>query len=124
MSDPIRSISQNNYLLATQQEVSHDNTLSGNGTEQSPLGVDSQYMKLLEVSQPFTTNADNYTASATIPEGYKFLCWVNMRTNGFSQIFYPVQPTTTPGIWWKGGSLNTPSSSSSVTSTYLVIKEN
>lgn len=39
MSDPIRSISQNNYLLATQQEVSHDNTLSGNGTEASPLGV-------------------------------------------------------------------------------------
>lgn len=39
MSDPIRSISQNNFLLATQQEVSHDNTLSGNGTEESPLGV-------------------------------------------------------------------------------------
>ena len=39
MSDPIRSISQNNFLLATQQEVSHDNTLSGNGTAESPLGV-------------------------------------------------------------------------------------
>ena len=39
MSDPIRSISQNNFLLAAQQEVSHDNTLSGNGTEASPLGV-------------------------------------------------------------------------------------
>ena len=39
MSDPIRSISQNNYLLATQQEVSHDNTLTGNGTPESPLGV-------------------------------------------------------------------------------------
>ena len=39
MSDPIRSISQNNFLLAAQQEVSHDNTLSGNGTEESPLGV-------------------------------------------------------------------------------------
>lgn len=39
MSDPIRSISQNNYILATQQEVSHDNTLTGNGTEESPLGL-------------------------------------------------------------------------------------
>lgn len=39
MSDPIRSISQNNFLLAAQQEVSHDNTLSGNGTEASPLGL-------------------------------------------------------------------------------------
>ena len=39
MSDPIQSIAQNNYILATQQEVSHDNTLSGNGTVDSPLGV-------------------------------------------------------------------------------------
>lgn len=35
----IQSISQGNYILATQQEVSHDNTLSGNGTSASPLGV-------------------------------------------------------------------------------------
>ena len=39
MSEPIQSIAQNNYILATQQEVSHDNTLSGNGTVESPLGV-------------------------------------------------------------------------------------
>ena len=39
MSEPIQSISQSNYILATQQEVSHDNTLSGNGTVDSPLGV-------------------------------------------------------------------------------------
>ena len=39
MSEPIQSIAQNNYILATQQAVSHDNTLSGNGTVDSPLGV-------------------------------------------------------------------------------------
>ena len=39
MSEPIQSIAQNNYILATQKEVSHDNTLSGNGTLDSPLGV-------------------------------------------------------------------------------------
>lgn len=39
MSDPIQAIATNNYLLATQQEVSHDNTLSGNGTVDSPLGL-------------------------------------------------------------------------------------
>ena len=39
MSEPIQSISQGNYILATQQEVSHDSTLSGNGTSASPLGV-------------------------------------------------------------------------------------
>lgn len=39
MSEQIQSIAQNNYILATQQEVSHDNSLSGNGTVESPLGV-------------------------------------------------------------------------------------
>lgn len=39
MSEPIQAIAQNNYLLATQQEVSHDNSLSGNGTVDSPLGL-------------------------------------------------------------------------------------
>ena len=35
----IQSISQGNYILATQQEVSHDSSLSGTGTVDSPLGV-------------------------------------------------------------------------------------
>lgn len=39
MSEPIQAIATNNYLLATQQEVSHDSTLSGNGTSASPLGL-------------------------------------------------------------------------------------
>ena len=39
MSEPIQSISQGNYILATQKEVSHDNTLSGNGTVDSPIGL-------------------------------------------------------------------------------------
>ena len=39
MSEPIQSIAQNNYILGTQQEISHDNTLSGNGSVDSPLGV-------------------------------------------------------------------------------------
>ena len=43
MSEPIKSIEQNNYILSTPQEVSHDNTLSGNGTVDSPLGVVNGY---------------------------------------------------------------------------------
>lgn len=39
MSDPIRSISQNNFILADQQAVNHDNTLTGDGTADSPLGL-------------------------------------------------------------------------------------
>lgn len=53
MSDPIRSISQNNFLLADQKEVSHDNTLSGNGTEASPLGLNGSGM-WTDISSQFT----------------------------------------------------------------------
>ena len=48
MSEPIQSIAQNNYILGTQQEISHDNTLSGNGTVDSPLGITSDYIVVTE----------------------------------------------------------------------------
>ena len=51
----INAIATNNYLLTTQQEVSHDNTLSGNGTVDSPLGVVNP---LLYPMQFITTTAE------------------------------------------------------------------
>lgn len=63
MSDPIQSISQQNFLLATQQEVSHDNTLSGNGTVDSPLGLNETVLwsgnstvlnNTFNLSEPYT----------------------------------------------------------------------
>jgi hypothetical protein len=124
MSDPIRSISQNNFILADQKEVSHDNTLTGNGTPESPLGVNGEYIQMLRVNKAHTSTVDSYQVTATVPAGYKFLCWVNMSTNGFSEIFYPLQPTQATCTWWKGGHLTSPTSTSSTTSNYLVIKDN
>ena len=46
MSEPIQSIAQNNYILATQQEISHDNTLSGNGTVDSQLGLNKTWVNV------------------------------------------------------------------------------
>lgn len=123
MSEPIQSISQGNYILATQQEVSHDNTLSGNGTVDSPLGVNNEYIKLLSVRQPLTATVQNYIATASIPDGYEFLCWVNMCTNGFSQIYYPLTPTSASTVWWLGGSMTNPGPDDSVDSRYLVVKK-
>ena len=40
----IQSIATNNYILATQQEVSHDSSLSGNGTVDSPLGLNKTWI--------------------------------------------------------------------------------
>ena len=119
----INAIATNNYLLAAQQEVSHDNTLSGNGTVESPLGVASGYIQMLSVNQPITATVQNYVATATVPDGYEFLCWVNMCTNGFSQVFYPIQPTSLTCTWWLGGSNSTPGAGDSVDSRYLVIKK-
>ena len=103
--------------------VSHDSTLSGDGTTGSPIGVAGDYIKMLSVNQPYTAAGQNYVATATVPDGYKFLCWVNMCTNGFSQIFYPLDPTATTCTWWLGGSNSTPGEGDSVDSRYLVIKQ-
>lgn len=65
MSEPIQSIAQNNYILATQQEVSHDNTLSGNGTVDSPLGVVPGYNETVLWSGSIGTNS-----TATLSEPY------------------------------------------------------
>lgn len=51
------AIWNNNYLLATQQEVSHDNTLSGNGTSASPLGVVPGYNETVLWSGSSTASA-------------------------------------------------------------------
>ena len=123
MSEPIQSIAQNNYILSTPQEVAHDNTLSGNGTVNSPLGVNSGYIQMLSVRQPLTAFVQNYTATASVPDGYEFLCWVNMGTNGFSQIYYPLTPTSATTVWWLGGTMTNPGAGNSVDSRYLVIKK-
>ena len=109
--------------VPTQQEVSHDNTLSGNGTVDSPLGVNNEYIKLLSVNQPLTAVVNNYVATASVPVGYEFLCWVNMGSNGFSQVFYPEQPTSATCVWWLGGSFVNPGAGDSVDSRYLVVKK-
>ena len=60
MSDPIRSISQNNFILADQKEVAHDNTLSGNGTPESPLGLNET---VLWSNANGSLEADGFTVS-------------------------------------------------------------
>lgn len=59
MSENIQSISQGNYILATQKEVSHDSSLSGNGTVDSPLGV--------ILSATNDANVNNIIVTASLP---------------------------------------------------------
>ena len=80
MSEPIQSISQGNYILATQQEVSHDNTLSGNGTVDSPLGVVNGYNETvlfedtnghsMDTSIELSENVDNFDSIKLY-----YTCW-------------------------------------------------
>jgi hypothetical protein len=62
----INAIATNNYLLATQQEVSHDNTLSGNGTVNSPLGVVPGYNETVLWSGEPTASTDTITVSENL----------------------------------------------------------
>ena len=80
MSEPIQSIAQNNYILATQQEVSHDNTLSGNGTDDSPLGVAGVPLDLIvtteEIVGDYTVNREDVQVQGTFSKnGYKPIAW-------------------------------------------------
>lgn len=77
MSEPIQSIAQNNYILATQQEVSHDNTLSGNGTVDSPLGVASDLIVITEETVgTYTISTSDVNINATFSKpGYRPIAW-------------------------------------------------
>ena len=121
MSEPIQSIANGNYIL--QGTVATSAGIVGDGSTQNPLRVDDEYIKLLSVNQPLTAVVNNYVATASVPDGYEFLCWVNMGSNGFSQIFYPEQPTSATCVWWLGGSFVNPSAGDSVDSRYLVVKK-
>lgn len=77
MSEPIQSISQGNYILATQKEVSHDNTLSGNGTVDSPLGVASDLIVITEetVGTYSVGNSDVNVSHDFSKTGYIPIAW-------------------------------------------------
>lgn len=79
MSEPIQSISQGNYILATQQEVSHDNTLSGTGMSDSPLCVNSNSLFVSTVetlgTYNISNNADTKISASLTKVGYKPIAW-------------------------------------------------
>ena len=85
MSEPIQSIAQNNYILATQQEVSHDNTLSGNGTVDSPLSVVPGYNETVLYSGTISTGSAPTAYSLSEPisafDSYKVYWLWNEGTN-------------------------------------------
>ena len=107
MSEPIQAISQQNYILATQQEVSHDNSLSGNGTVESPLGVVPGYNETIlwsgsptsaiTASEPFTNfeKVDLYIAHSTYGPGQIINVDFNdMGNTGYFAICRPRGTTT------------------------------
>lgn len=85
----INAIATNNYLLATQQEVSHDNTLSGNGTSASPLGV-----------APITVvQSGSFNINTTYASGASYIDWYEL-SNGMCRIKGWLRPTTAmPKPW-------------------------
>lgn len=71
----IRTIAQGNYILSTPQEVSHDNTLSGNGTVNSPLGVVPGYNETVLYSGAYNTSITSVILSEEITHFEKIEVW-------------------------------------------------
>ena len=76
----INAIATNNFLLATQQEVSHDNTLSGNGTVDSPLGVAGVPGDLILITEEtvgtYSVNTSDVLIEKTFTKnGYRPIAW-------------------------------------------------
>ena len=95
MSDPIRSISQNNFILADQKEVSHDNTLRGNGTEESPLGLSSDLIVITEENLgTYTVGTSDVNISGTFSkQGYKPIAFT-VKFNFAASINFNSETTT------------------------------
>lgn len=71
------AIWNNNYILATQQEVSHDNTLSGNGTSASPLGLNETVLWTNDSPSQITANVTltgTLSESCSAFEKLRFIC--------------------------------------------------
>lgn len=104
MSDPIRSISQNNFILADQKEVSHDNTLSGNGTEASPLGVSEAVMvsSKLDVTDNKITGYDGVPIGGTGGSSYSAGSGIDITNDVIS-----IDPTVVPSKTDLSGKLDT-----------------
>lgn len=93
----IRTIAQGNYILGTQQEVSHDNTLSGNGTVESPLGVVHGYNETVLYSGTYNVNITSVDLSEEFTNFEKIEVWwiqqnerpiINLyQTENLSQLF-------------------------------------
>jgi hypothetical protein len=82
----IQTISQGNYILATQPEVSHDNTLSGNGTVDSPLGLNETVIYSSTSAVP-SGQSFTLSESPTNFDSVKFYCIHNEANTGWNEIF-------------------------------------
>ena len=84
MANEIEAIATNNYVLATQQAVTHDITLSGNGTVDSPLGVVPGYNETVLWSGSWkpgnTTTPTNSTI--TVSESVSNFEYIRIVTEG------------------------------------------
>lgn len=84
MSEPIQSISQGNYILATQQEISHDNSLSGTGMADSPLGVVNGYNETVIFNGDVSGQITDFNTNEQINNFEKLDVYYCCNDDGFS----------------------------------------
>lgn len=76
------------------------NTISGNGTQESPLGIVGDLFYYGEVNAYLNSTNGNIQVNATVPDGYRFLTWLgtDVATRGESNtiglIWNDAEPTS------------------------------
>ena len=49
-------------------------------------------LKMLYKDGSFPANADHVSITATVPEGWRFVCWVQLSSVGWNGPVYPTRP--------------------------------
>ena len=121
------------FIVSADPYVNHNNSLSGNGTLTSPLGVmeSSLHIKTAEVvvnvTGSKTSGWGNWSCcklSASVPAGYRFGCWCNVATQGWGGACYAEFPLNAVTNCWNPGRAENITTAAKVRASYLLIPAN
>lgn len=102
------------------------NTISGNGTQESPLGIVGDLFYYGEVSAVVNSTNGNVQVSASVPDGYRFLTWLgtDVATRGNSNTIGLIWNDSEPTSARLYGIAKYNGDTSQSFASYLCIKDN
>jgi hypothetical protein len=121
------------FITEGAEIVNHDNSLSGNGTVDSPLGLNENTLHIkteevvVNVTGTKTSGWGNWACcqlSANIPEGYRFGCWCNIATQGWGGACYAEFPLNAVTNCWNPGRAENITTAAKIRASYILLPAN